>query len=909
MKKILLLLCLNFIAVWSLMATHNRAGEITYVQIGPSTIRATVTTYTKTSSVAADRDSLEIQWGDGSSTMVARSVEIPLPNDIKLNQYIAEHTYPGPAVYVVSMFDPNRNDGILNVNNGLSDQVQFYLQTEVTFLNATFQGPNSSPILLQRPIDIGFIGQPFQHTLNAWDPDGDSIAYEMITPLQGFNTPVPNYQLVTAISPGPNNNLTFDTQTGLITWTSPQRAGEYNIAVLVKSYRNGVYLGGIVRDMQIIILNSQNRPPVIQAPDELCVVAGEFIEISIGASDPDVNDKVYLSATGGPFNVANSPATFVQFSPIPANPTSGRFRWQTTCDHPIQQFYQVAIKAQDDALDTTGLAAFHIIRIRVLAPPPENLTATVSSGQVTICWDAPYPCEGSDRFRGFSIWRKVGCDNIPVDTCESGLDGLGYTRLTLENIFPDGSSGQYCYVDNNIQRGTIYAYRVLAHVGPLSTGGFEYNVVPSIPSEELCVQTARDIPLMINADVTATDNANGSIFVRWTKPIADDLDTLQNLGPYVYKLYRSNGLTGASTLINQSVAANFWQAIDTSFTDTGLNTVAGPYNYMVEFLVENTVSIGETQTASSIFLTVNPTDQANNLSWDINVPWGNYRYDIYRKDPGSSVFNLIGNSTIRSFTDTGLVNGLSYCYRITSLGDYNTPGVPEPLINNSQEVCAIPRDNVPPCPPTVTVDGCSSADIVTPQDALFNLVSWTNNNACASDAASFRVYYANTAAGPFNPVGFVLRNETYNLEHQPSPFNLSGCYYVTAIDSVDVDPSIINSGGNEGPPSDTICVDNCPLFQALPNVFTPNGDGDNDVFHPFLPYRFIESVQFTVYNRWGELVFSTTEPMLNWDGTDQRSGEDLAEGVYYYTCSVTVRRLEGLITLPEILKGYIELVR
>ena len=44
-----------------LWATHNRAGEITYVQTGDLTIRATVTTYTKASSIAADRDSVEIR--------------------------------------------------------------------------------------------------------------------------------------------------------------------------------------------------------------------------------------------------------------------------------------------------------------------------------------------------------------------------------------------------------------------------------------------------------------------------------------------------------------------------------------------------------------------------------------------------------------------------------------------------------------------------------------------------------------------------------------------------------------------------------------------------------------------------------------------------------------------------------
>ncbi|HPN71744.1 MAG TPA: hypothetical protein PLZ32_19595, partial [Saprospiraceae bacterium] len=51
-------------------ATHNRAGEITYEQIAANRIRMTLTTYTKTSSSAADRDSVEIVWGDGSSQWV-----------------------------------------------------------------------------------------------------------------------------------------------------------------------------------------------------------------------------------------------------------------------------------------------------------------------------------------------------------------------------------------------------------------------------------------------------------------------------------------------------------------------------------------------------------------------------------------------------------------------------------------------------------------------------------------------------------------------------------------------------------------------------------------------------------------------------------------------------------------------
>ncbi|MDG2449559.1 MAG: gliding motility-associated C-terminal domain-containing protein, partial [Saprospiraceae bacterium] len=99
-------------------ATHNRAGEITYVQIDELTIRATITTYTKTSSFSADRDSVEMFWGDGTSQFVKRDngKGSPIENDVKINYYTAEHTYPSRGTYTMGMLDPNRVAGILNVD-------------------------------------------------------------------------------------------------------------------------------------------------------------------------------------------------------------------------------------------------------------------------------------------------------------------------------------------------------------------------------------------------------------------------------------------------------------------------------------------------------------------------------------------------------------------------------------------------------------------------------------------------------------------------------------------------------------------------------------------------------------------------------------------------------------------------
>lgn len=55
------------------MATHNQTSEIIYQQIDELTIEATIITYTQTSSVQADRDSLIICWGDGTCETLLRS--------------------------------------------------------------------------------------------------------------------------------------------------------------------------------------------------------------------------------------------------------------------------------------------------------------------------------------------------------------------------------------------------------------------------------------------------------------------------------------------------------------------------------------------------------------------------------------------------------------------------------------------------------------------------------------------------------------------------------------------------------------------------------------------------------------------------------------------------------------------
>ncbi|MFN3939681.1 MAG: gliding motility-associated C-terminal domain-containing protein, partial [Chitinophagales bacterium] len=67
-------------------------------------------------------------------------------------------------------------------------------------------------------------------------------------------------------------------------------------------------------------------------------------------------------------------------------------------------------------------------------------------------------------------------------------------------------------------------------------------------------------------------------------------------------------------------------------------------------------------------------------------------------------------------------------------------------------------------------------------------------------------------------------------------------------------------------PPDTVVVINTSSGLIVPNAFTPNSDGLNDIFKPYSELIF-PNYQLQIYNRWGELLFTSNDITLGWDGT------------------------------------------
>ena len=69
---------------------------------------------------------------------------------------------------------------------------------------------------------------------------------------------------------------------------------------------------------------------------------------------------------------------------------------------------------------------------------------------------------------------------------------------------------------------------------------------------------------------------------------------------------------------------------------------------------------------------------------------------------------------------------------------------------------------------------------------------------------------------------------------------------------------------------------------AIPNAFSPNGDGKNDVFR-IIHNNTVQLNYFRIFNRYGEMVFSTTDISKGWDGTYK--GQMPLNGAYVYEIS------------------------
>lgn len=850
----------------SALATHNRAGEITYTHVEGLTYEILITTYTK-SSAPADRPWLYLYWGDETDEPVdsleRESVQL-LEGDIQINLYRGNHTYGGPGVYEIKVEDPNRNQGVLNIPGSVD--VPFAISS--LLIIDPMAGHNNSVQLLNPAQQNACLFQTWIHNPGAHDPDGDILTYDLV-PCRGFESEIiADYVPPDEVSPN-DDTFEIDPTYGDVIWETPQIAGIYNVALRIQEWRlvagELVKVGEVVRDMQITVEACTNQPPEITAIPDTCIVAGNFLSLLVNANDPD-GDNLDLDAIGGPLTEVQNPANF---SDLGAG--IGQFTWSPECTEVRESPYQVVVRAEDNS-NQVQLMDLESFQIRVVAPGVELNEATAIGNSIVVDWE-PHTCNPElpdwKVDQGvYDVYRRVDSLDWNPTACETGIpDELGFEWIgSVEGLLNTE------FIDTDLLSfGATYCYRVVTRW----PGSGE-----SMASDEVCATIRKDVPVMTRVSVEVTDVENGVISLGWSPPT--DADTVIFPGPYAYRIWATAPGSANPELVHETAEGPFLSSPDTAWVHEGLDTENGTWTYAVT-AISSAGEMGQSSSADSPLLKLAPDDNQLTLRVEGYVPWWVDEYRVHRWN--GTAFEYIGSSSEPLYIDSGLVNNVEYCYRVQTVGGYDGEAIPGPLLNWSQEACARPFDFTAPCTPELMLD----SDCVEETNAF----EWTDAGICADDVMAYQLYWAPTPDDTLRPVELFSNPAqlTYLWNSDGIRGTLAGCFAITALDSLQPGPDG-ELRRNESALSDTVCTDNCP-FYFLPNVFTPNWDGENDAFEAF-PWKFIDSVDVRIYNRSGEEVFQTSDPWIRWDG-EHREGGLCADGVYYYTARVFTIRLMGLV--------------
>ncbi len=242
---------------------------------------------------------------------------------------------------------------------------------------------------------------------------------------------------------------------------------------------------------------------------------------------------------------------------------------------------------------------------------------------------------------------------------------------------------------------------------------------------------------------------------------------------------------------------------------------------------------------------------------------------------------LCGNSNGNSYSIDPAMPGATYNWSIT--GGSISSGTPTPNIqvgwgNSGSGVVGA----------SVTApNGCTSGiatypvSLYTAPTAIF---SSDTNNVFAFDLISFTDQSIDGATQwnwTFGDGVETTEQNPFHMYDVPGQYNV--CLMVTS---------------NDGCMDTTCSVIDILEGMVVPNVFTPNGDGINDVFH--IKNSGMEEYNLQIFNRWGLLLFETSAPQLKWDGATN-SGEMVPAGVYYFIVkaksSTTSYEKNGTVTV------------
>lgn len=753
---------------------------------------------------------------------------------------------------ITNIFNPNSYGGTFTVF--ISDLAQ-------TTCNTSAQFTNFPPIVI-------CTNQPLSIDHSATDPEGDSLVYSFCAPYTGFQmgnpgpgpaTPPP-YSTVPFIPPlsptnplGGNPQITINSQTGIITGI-PTITGQYVVGVCVEEYRNGVLLSTLRRDFQF---NATACAVTVQA-DILEDYKTGFRDYVLENCGDTVIDFINESGqtnfiTGYQWNFDLNNGT--NFTGTQNNPT---------VTFPGYDTYIGMLVVNPGSVSCTDTAFITVI---IHAPPSADFSFTYDSCIVgpVVFFDNSSAYNTSDTL-SYYLWDFD--------------DGVGFAD-TLDPIYQYLDAGSYdvklTITDQNgcvdsLVTNLVWAPTPIIDIVPSSFIGCAPGDIEFINNS-----------YPITGYITTWDLGDGSF-----SNDASPTHTYQNPGIYTVSVYIESPLN--------------CQATDT-FPNLITIYEAPVANAVIEF---DSCEIGPVEftslaTAGDTAIRYWTWDLADgNIATDTQVVYqyvdaGSYNIGLFVQDYngctdtfrqvidwfpapvifiGQPVYEGCSPFTVTIENNSYPINGYE---TVWTMGDGDTsldaspthtyPNIGEytlSLVVTSPTGCVGEQtfDNL------VVVHPNPLADFTYSPDPPSNLNPTLDFNNQSIDAITWQWNFG---------------GEGTSFEENPTH---------TFLDTGQVSIRLIATHPSGCQDTLSRILDIAPKFSFyLPNAFTPNEDAINDGFRGAGMFWSFQQYDMRVFNRWGELIFETSDPYEAWNGRKNNNGKLVKMGVY--VCRVQLKGPRG----------------
>lgn len=890
MKTIVLILAL--FTVFGAKASHIVGGDIYYDYLGANNYRFYITLYRDCNSTGAVYDDplMLAVYLQNNGLLVNKAIPFPgsvvlpvifsnpcviPPNNICVEKAVYTTVInlpPTPGGYTVSYQRCCRGPNITNLNN--PDNTGITLTTHVpgsetgATVNSSPRFTNYPPLLLCNNDDL-----VFNHV--ATDPDGDQLTYSLVTPFAGASglnpapspAPPPNYSPVnwaggfSAPNPlGPGATISINPVTGVLN-ASPQMLGLFVVGIRVQEYRNGVLIGQTVRDFLFKVFNCNITMQAILPTQEQLP---SFVSYCQGLTVPFVNNSYGATNYAWDFGV-NGITTDVSTAATPTYtyPAPGIYTamlvanpgWPCTdtayMTVNINNQFDVSFTSNDSLCiignsfnfvgQTNGPASStYLWDFGANASIASATTLNVNNVSFSVSGSIPVTLTGE-----YGDCEAIFTDNIFIfpEPIANIILPTGYECDGLTVDFGNGSTGTSIYHwDFGVNATLADTSNALSPTFTFPAGG-TYTVTLIGKSNGSCSDATTET-ITVNELLSISFTNNDSLCITDNVFNFDGTMTGPSFTTYLWDFGPNASIPSSTDLDVNGVVFNTFGAIPITLT--------AQFDNCVESYSKN------------IFIFREP---------EIN----------FRVEPGNRCTPALVQFTDLSISDSPIIYNWNFGDGGTSTSqnpwhEYTTPG--------SYSIGLEIR----------TTFGCVDTLYLLKQDLVTIHPSPTSQfsvDPIQTDICHADITFTDQSTGA-QSIFYWFDDSTYFVNQANLTYNYqtSGWHRPMQIATTEF--------GCKDTSYQELYIE--PFVIFIPNTFTPDGNEFNNDFIAKFALE-VYDWEFVIYNRWGQIVFTSTDPKVGWDGTYLGI---VQEGTYGYVLKyISCENSEA----RKMLAGHVNLLR